>query len=315
MRAVLSAVFATALVLAIQATPAAAAPLTFVSATGNDGNPCTVQAAPCKTLQKAISVTPAGGEIRILSQLPSQNAIIATSLTVNGGGHTMIGTVSINSASAIVTLRNLSLTGLGIAARGIDIINAAVVHIEGCTVERFAGDGIHLAANVSTELFVSNSVMRDNSEDGLEAVGPTTARVSIDNSRLLNNDGYGAALNDTQASVFRSVASGNAHGFGAGGTINIVESTATANGAGFIVFTGGEMTLESCVARGNDYGFLAIIAAVARLSNSVFTNNGKGVSNNLGNNDSTILTSGNNVIAGNTQNLDGATVLTPLTPQ
>ena len=56
-----------ALSLLSLANPAAAQYLTFVSATGNDANNCLVQASPCKTLQKAINVTAARGEVRLLS--------------------------------------------------------------------------------------------------------------------------------------------------------------------------------------------------------------------------------------------------------
>jgi hypothetical protein len=317
MRAMRNAVVATALVLAIQATPAAAAPLTFVSATGDDTKPCTVQAQPCKTLQKGISVTPAGGEIRILSQLPSQNATIGSSLTVNGGGHTMLGKIIINSASAVVTLRDLSLNGRGLTDRGIDIVNAVAVHIEGCTVERYTSKGIFLAGGVSTELFVSDSVSRDNGDTGLYISGPTTAKLTVDDSRFENNNGdSGVRVGDGQASISRSVFSGNDVGvLQIGGTTNIAHSTAVANFIGFAV-DGGEMTLESCVSRGNsNTGLFAFASTVARISNSVFTNNTNGVSNNFGANDGSILTSENNVIAGNTADLQGGTTLTTLPPQ
>ena len=37
---------------------AEAAHITFVASNGNDANPCTVLTAPCKTLQRAYTVTP-----------------------------------------------------------------------------------------------------------------------------------------------------------------------------------------------------------------------------------------------------------------
>jgi hypothetical protein len=316
MRKMLTAILGAALALALHAAPAAAQVLTFVSATGSDANPCTVQANPCKTLPRAIQATAAGGEIRLLSQIAGGNTLLTKSLTIDGGGHTLIGTISINSASAIVTLRNLSLTGRGTVATGINIVNAAVVHIEDCTVERYTGNGISLAASVSTELFVSNSVSRDNGVHGLEVAGPTTAKLTVDNSRFENNANSGVNVGGGQASVTGSVFSGNNGGgmLQTGGTTNITHSTAVANLVGFEVDS-GEMTLDSCVARGGDFGLFVSISTVARISSSVFTNNTNGVSNNFGGNNATILTSENNVIVGNTENLDGATALTPLTPQ
>jgi hypothetical protein len=73
------------------------------------------------------------------------------------------------------------------------------------------------------------------------------------------------------------------------------------------------MTLESSVARGNGRAGLALFGAgsTARLSNSVVTENGKGVSTDTG---STLLTRKNNTVSGNgdgpEDNVVGA--LTPL---
>jgi hypothetical protein len=50
----------------VTAAHAALAPQTFVSASGNDANPCT-QASPCATFQAAISVTAPGGEVDALT--------------------------------------------------------------------------------------------------------------------------------------------------------------------------------------------------------------------------------------------------------
>src|SRR3954462_1223862 len=80
------------------AAPAHAAFTTFVSATGIDSRPCTVQAQPCRTLQRAANQTSLGGEIVVLSSLPAQLATVARSMTIDGGGFSMIGTITINSA-------------------------------------------------------------------------------------------------------------------------------------------------------------------------------------------------------------------------
>ena len=85
----------------------AAAQLTYVSATGNDASNCASQTAPCKTLARGIAATSAGGQLNLLSQLPSQSASITTgSITIEGNGHTMIGTISVDNSTVAVTLHS-----------------------------------------------------------------------------------------------------------------------------------------------------------------------------------------------------------------
>jgi hypothetical protein len=218
MRRVLGAAIGTAICLLFLTAPASAQFLTFVSATGNDANTCFVQAAPCKTLQRGINQTAAGGELRLLTSLTS-NGFINKSITIEGGYNTVIGTIAVNSASAIVRFRRLNLNGRHAFPTGFNLINAAAIHIEDCSAERYTGDGINLAANVSTELTVTNSVSRDNGGRGVEAEFPSTAAVSIENSRFENNPVAGVDLSGN-ASVSRSLAFGN-------GNFGFIESGAT----------------------------------------------------------------------------------------
>jgi hypothetical protein len=279
--------------------------LRFVSAAGNDANTCFVQAAPCKTLQRGINQTSPGGELRLLSSLVS-NGFINKSLTVEGGRYTVVGTIAVNNASAIVRFRRLNLNGVNGFPNGFNLINGAAVHIEECSAERFTQDGILLGGNVSTELVISNSVSRDNGDEGLQVNDPTTAKVTIDNSRFEHNIGSGVSLSDSQATVSRSVSFGNFFGFNiSNGSTNIVETIAVLNQHGFL--PGGQVTLESSVAFRNTDDGVGTDTTV-RISNSVFSDNGDdGVDTNSG----TTLTLLNNLIAGNGgSNVEGT--LTPL---
>ena len=311
MRGAFGAVIGIALGLLILAAPANAQFLTFVSATGNDANTCFVQAAPCKTLQRGINQTSPGGELRLLSSLVS-NGFINKSMTVEGGYNTVIGTIAVNNASAIVRFRRLNLNGVNGFPTGFNLINAAAVHIEECSVERYTGDGILLASGVSTELFISSSVSRDNGSDGLDIGGPTTAKLSVYNSHFGNNVEFGTIVQGGEASVTGGVFFGNGSVgiYQTGGRTNITDSTAVANNASAnFEVDGGEMTLESCMAGGgSNFGFFAGVSTVARISNCVFTSHGTGVSDHSGG--ATILTLENNLIAGNGTDLQGT--LTPL---
>ena len=73
-------------------------------------------------------------------------------------------------------MRGLQLNGVGIIANGIRIDSAAAVHIEDCTVERYTGDGIKLVATTATELFVSDTVSRDNTDTGLYVFNDANAQ-------------------------------------------------------------------------------------------------------------------------------------------
>lgn len=277
--------------------------LTFVAATGVDTRPCTVQAQPCKTLQRAAAVTGAGGTIRILSDLPAQSTTLAKSLTVEGGGYSMIGTITINNASAVVALRNLALTGRGAVARGINIVSAAAVHIEDCTVERYTQDGIVLTGTGATDLFISDTVSRDNN-NGL-TVGNASAHVAVEKSRFEGNAQEGVRVNAAEVSINRSTASRNGFGIfiSGGGTANITETVVVDSASyGFEIFTSA--TIAASVARGNGTGLFINTDVSVVLTDSVFTYNSTGI-----NNKGILYTRENSTNLGNTTNYTGAGVV------
>jgi hypothetical protein len=289
MKRILTGLSAAALALFMHATPAsAAAVVNFVSATGNDANPCNVQANPCRTLQRAHNQTFQGGEVRVLSNLPAQITTINRSITVNGGGHTLIGPITINNAAAIVTIRDLHLTGRHASQHGISILRAVAVHIEKSTTERFVQFGIRVQPALANamEVFVSDTVSRDNG-DGLVVFGNANTKLTVDNSRIENNGSNGLYFDGGSASVSRSVTSGNGSGGGSGilivaGTMNVTDTTSAGNAFGFALNGAGtEMTIVSSVARDNSSIGLSVVGAgmTARIAHSVFTNNVTGVSN------------------------------------
>ena len=136
-------------IFAFSAAAEAAVYISYVASNGNDANPCTVVTAPCKTLTRALSVTPTNGTVRVLTALQS-NVVINKSITISGDGAPIVGTITISGASIKVTLRGLELNGVGIIANGIRIDSAATVHIEDCSVERYVGHGIQMVATTAT---------------------------------------------------------------------------------------------------------------------------------------------------------------------
>ena len=285
---------------------AAEAQVRYIAATGKDSsNNCQSAATPCRSLAHGVAATPAGGELRILDSGLYGNGLINKTMTISADGETVMldNPLSIDAASSVVTLEGLSLNGRNSVVKGIYVTNAAAVHIKNCRVERFASNGIDSTSS-NTELFVTDSVSRDNGGVGL-AVRGTSAQLTVDNSRFENN-ASGLAGNGVVGTITGAVISGNASdGLDwVGGSLNVVSSVASDNGRhAYTVSGGGRMNLESSAAHGNGLAALFVLTPsdVASISNFAATNDGYGISNS-----GTVLTRQNNTFYANTWGNQGA---------
>ncbi len=183
---------------------------TWVSGVGDDVNPCS-RTAPCKTFAGAFSKTTAGGEIDALDPGGFGALTITKAITIDGGGGQVAsvlasGTVgfTINAGTNdVVTLRNLRINGAGspLGTKGVNIVNAGTVRVQNCVIENFSNVGIDAENAARTFLDVTDSLVQNNTTGGiLSSTAATTAgknRVSIANTSLLGNGGYGvrASLN------------------------------------------------------------------------------------------------------------------------
>jgi len=276
--------YAALLAAALISGGAQAAAMRVVSTAGNDANPCTVK-KPCRTLQRGADATPAGGTLVVRDSGSFGNSLtIAKSITIAADGVAASlggpGTVTINT-NTVVTLRGLLLNGGNKGATGIHITNASAVHIERCTIERYAGAGIfHDQGN--TDLFITDTVSRDNGGDGLFVNGSGTAvTVAIDNSRFENNGDDGIDIDTAESAVTRTLVARNGDkGIEQdSGSMDIAWSTAAHNAdAGILVQDIGRMTLESSVSRGNGGdGLHVAFLSIAVISNNVMTRNARGI--------------------------------------
>jgi len=242
---------------AFSASASAAPYISFVAANGNDANPCTVVTAPCKTLQRAVNVTPASGTVSVLTPLQG-HVTINKSITISGDGAPIVGTITINSASAIVTLRGLELNGVGIIANGINITSAAAVHIEDCTVERYTGDGITLVATTATQVFISDTVARENTGTGLW-LNDANARSTVKDSRFENNGQAGLFLPAGAAYISDSVFTDNNMGISNGAAMLIMNCLIVNNVAAAIYNNGTLRTRQNNTVAGTLAGSNALI--------------------------------------------------------
>src|ERR1043165_3227219 len=192
---------------------------TWVSGVGDDANPCS-RTAPCKTWAGAISKTAACGEIDALDPGGFGAVTITKSITLDGTGTfasilaSLVNGIIINAAATdVVTIRGISINGFCNGINGINVLQAKTVNVEDCVIFRFnTGNGITVNETSSTglNLNVRNSVIRDNTLDGINTTSSTgTVTVTLDNVRLSGNGNGLHARSGTRATAHNSVFSNN----------------------------------------------------------------------------------------------------------
>lgn len=170
---------------------------TWVSGVGDDANPCS-RTAPCKTWAGAISKTAACGEIDALDPGGFGAVTITKSITLDGTGTfasilaSLVTGITINAgATDVITIRGISINGFCNGLQGIRILQAKAVNVEDVVIFRFAGNGITSTDADGLKLNVRNTVIRDNTGDGLNVLAGAApnglARVSLHHVSLNGN--------------------------------------------------------------------------------------------------------------------------------
>jgi hypothetical protein len=265
---------------------------TWVSGVGDDANPCS-RTAPCKTYAGAISKTAAGGEISTLDPGGFGTVTITKNLTINGTQGAGYGSISsaltnqailVNSATAVVKLRNLDINGMGSGVNGIRILAAASVTIENVVIDGLTNRGISDERGAAGKLIVVDTNIRNTTGSSI-AVGPSVAGVAVtvvlDNVRATSssgNSGYSQSGTGVKATISNSIFSHSSTG---------------------ILADSGELNINSCVMTHNTNGLFVSGTGLARLNNSVIESNTTSI--NVGGQALTQST-GTNTISGNTNN-------------
>ena len=273
-----TALLATALACVFFAAPAnAQAPRTFVSAAGSDSNPCSF-AAPCRHFQNAVNATSAGGEVDALDPAGYGPIVISRAVTIEGQGWSYIAPpangngITINAVSGKVTIRGVSLNGVGIAGltTGIQFNSGGSLNVQNSVIENFSGYGILFQPNVSnfsivSKISVSNTAISDNNfgiyigptgsgfaqgildhvhtenniNDGITVITPSqNLSVTVNESVIANNGGAG--ITTTANSSATSVLVRNS-------TINYNGTALSANGQDAIIVVTRSMIAENGV--------------------------------------------------------------------
>ena len=174
----------TALV-AFVACPTAQAQLfrAYVSSTGLDTNPCSLQ-QPCRLLPAALTAVADGGEIWMLdsanynaSQVNVTKSV--TILALPGAMGSLVATsggsaILINTAGVKVNLRNLVIVHLTSSAQGISFGSGSQLAVSDCEITNVQGSGIFANA-AGGVVVVKNTVIRGpGSSNGLRLAVPAT---------------------------------------------------------------------------------------------------------------------------------------------
>jgi hypothetical protein len=271
---------------------------TWVSGVGDDANPCS-RTAPCKTFAGAISKTAVDGEIDALDSGGFGAVTITKAVTIDGdsnlagilaaGTTGIIVNITATSGSNVVEIRNLSINGAGTGTNGIRILSSFAgtsVFVENCVIFGFrtgTGRGITDERTVNGNLFVSDTLIKNNSGSGLVVIGASgTGTATIDNVRCELNGSSGFVSS------------------GAGKSMVVRNSVASkSTGAGFVAENTAKLDIINCLTSFNATGIESDASAEVRVSRTTVTRN---TTNGLGLGGGTILSYGTNEVAGNVGN-------------
>jgi len=268
---------------------------TFVASFGNDANPCSL-ALPCRGFNAAIAQVVSGGEVIVLDSAGYGPMAITQSVSIIAPAGVYAGIsvitptntvgVSINGAGIKVVLQNIAINALG-GTYGIQVVQAAEVDVNACTISNFVGAGIFSAA-ANAKLNVRDSLVRDNNGPGVWLAAST--RTVLERVRVVRNASFGITADSAaDVSVKRSVVAANgATGIVVSVSAGITSSatvedsliadnggnglTVTSNGAGGVAETSAT---RSVITRNADYGVFVIAAlggsSIANLSDNLIS--------------------------------------------
>jgi hypothetical protein len=266
---------------------------------GDDANPCS-RTAPCLTLAGTIPKTAAGGEINVIDPGDFQNhttpatLTITKSITIQATGiegnmtmPTANNLIVVNHAGAVVTIRGFVLDGTGAASIGVDVVAAKEVRLENDDISGFTTAGIQYApSDASNQLYVENTLVHDNTGDGLIAAPPGSTSQMV----VLSADSFDG---NTCGVVAASTADTTNCGTNGSGSTATTRLTLSGDSASYEAATG--LMVDGS-------------GASATIAGDVFDGSSNGLQELNG---GTITSLGGNEIYGNTTDGSPTTVINP----
>jgi hypothetical protein len=191
--------------------------------------------------------------------------------------------VNINGAGITVYLRNLSINGFNTGIIGVNIVQAAEVHIENSAIMNFKdgthGRGIVEQRATAGSLFVTNTTINDNRADAL-ILNSGTARAFINGLHATGNGGGGVtAQGGAQISISDSILAGNAFGIFAlsnNTLVNVDRTQISGNATGILALTGSPTVRvsDSQIIDNNQEINISAGSTVATFTNNQVSGNG-----------------------------------------
>ena len=283
-------------VLVLASAAQAQASRTFVSAVGDDINPCS-RTAPCKTFSGAQSKTAKDGEISVLDPGGYGTISISKSLYINGthgAGYgsilnALVTGVTVNITDPLdvrkaVRLRALDINGVSTGTNGISILAANNVWIEDSVIDGNTGNGlttgvgVRVSATNNCNVFISDTVIHKNIT-GVRVT--TTSGFAVANLRNVNIEGHTTGVEAA-----------------ANGFITIADSRIANNSTNGVVTSsiGAQLNIRDSVLSNNGTAVNAGAGSTVRALSNLLLNNTTG----FGGTTSAIQTDGQNRNAGNT---------------
>jgi len=291
----------------------------YVASSGNDANPCTLQ-APCRLLPAALAAIANGGEVWMLDSANYNTGTVTITksvsiLAVPGAVGSLLAiaeapAISIPAAGLRVGLRNLVITNLAgnIAAssHGVRMDGQSNLTIESSLLANLPGDGVRVIGGGT--LKIVNSTLRYNGGDGggraVRLVNGAIATIA--NTQMIGNGGGvlagGSAAASTTVTIVDSLISGGFRGVSLGGDPNVAGVVNRAT----IVRSTIEQTEIGLLVQSSDPGS----SSEADVGGSVIVNNAQAWG--LSEAGARILTLGDNLVSGNAKPSQGT--LTSLLP-
>jgi hypothetical protein len=168
-----------------------AAARVFVSVSGTDTGDCSNVAAPCRTLNFAITAVDDGGEVIVLTTGSYAGATITKSVKVDvptGVIAFSASPIAINAPGSTVVLRGLTLKALTpLTGNGVDITAADQVIIENSVIDSWHFGIVVESGATNARISVTNSELRNNFVPYDSGSGATGTVLYLTHSRLFNN--------------------------------------------------------------------------------------------------------------------------------
>jgi hypothetical protein len=295
-----------ALAGSIAAVPAhAQASRTFVAAQGADTNACTF-ASPCRSFQRALTQTQAGGEIDALDPAGYGAVTIDRAISIQGHGFAAVTAAAGDAVTVTaggndnVGLYGLILDGGGTGGNGVQFNSGRSLDLRASVIRGFS-TGVHFTPSTSSQLYVSTTHIAENTQHGVEInpSGTASARGVLSRVESTQNGADGIRLIGTATS----------------GSLNFsISDSLVANNGGNGVFVDGGSGADAALVRnasiaGNRTGTGVLVqgaTALLRVTSSTITGNLVGFATQAG---GAISSHGFNNLNGN--DTDGAPTQTP----